>query len=120
MQEQEVDVARVVELGAAELAQRDDRVAVGARVREARVGHVADLGDDLLEGRAGEVAGGDAEHRPPAEPPEAGGGAVCLAVVRELLGELRIGPGADIAQRIDLFGVTDQEIARRRREAEQP
>ena len=59
MEQQEVDVARVVQLPAAELAERDDRVAVGARVREARVGHVADLGDDVLERRPVEVAGGD-------------------------------------------------------------
>ncbi len=119
IEEQEVDVARVVELPAAELAERDDRLAVRARLRETRVGHVADLTDDLLEGRATEVAGGDAEHRPPAESAEAGGGAVPPAVAPELLVELSSIPGSHVGERVDLLGMPDQQVARRRREAEQ-
>ena len=120
MEQQEVDVAGVVQLPSAELAERDDRVAVGARVRETRIGHVADLGDHVLERRAVEVARGDPEHRPSAESAEAGGGPVCRRVVRELLSELILVPGADVRERFRLFGMTDQEVARCGREPEDP
>ena len=120
MQQEEVDVARVVQLAPAELAQRDDRVPVGAGEGEAGVGHVADLGDDLLVGRAAEVAGGDPEHRPLPEPPDAGAGAVRRDVPAELGPEGLPAARGDVRQRLDLLGMADEQVARRGREPEQP
>jgi hypothetical protein len=45
---------------------------------------------------------------------------VCRRVVRELLSELLLVPGADIGERIDLFGMADQQVARGGREPEDP
>ena len=120
MEQQEVDVARVVQLAPAQLAQRDDRVAVGTGEREAGVGDVADLGDDVLERRAVEVAGRDPEHRPAAEPPEAGAGAVRRHVAAEL-GPQGLPPArGDVRQRPDLLGVADEQVTRCGGEPEQP
>ena len=120
MEQQEVDVARVVQLPAPELAEGHHRVPLRADHREARVGDIADLRHHLLEGRAAEVAGRDPEHRPAAEPPEAGAGAVRRDVTVELGPQgLTIARG-DVRQRLDLLGMTDQQVARGRREPEQP
>ena len=78
--EEEVDVARVVQLPAAELAQRDDRDPVRACLLEAAVGDGRDLLDDVLVVAAVEVASRDPQHRPATEPPEAGAGAVRVDV----------------------------------------
>ncbi len=120
MKKQEVDVARVVQLGPAELPERDDRVSVGTGEREAGVGDVADLRDDVFERGAVEVTGRDPEHRPAAEPPEAGAGAVRRHVCAEL-GPQGLPPArGDVRQRPDLLGVAHQEVTRGGGEPEQP
>ena len=78
MQEQQIDVARVVQLEPSELAERDHRQQVAAgchheRFGDAGVGDRADLGDHVLERRALQVPSRHPQHRPPAEPPEPGG-----------------------------------------------
>ena len=94
--EQQVDVARVVQLGAAELAQADhgQPVLTGrqpAGLGEARLRDRRDLGDDVLERRPAEVARGDAEHR---ATPEAAGARPRGRRVRRRLGARRRAAGA--------------------------
>ena len=90
------------------------------RLRDARVGDRADLGDDVLERRAGEVARRDPQHRPAPEPAQA----VARPEPVDVDGDLGT-EGAGIAsrhvgERLDLVGVRDQEVGRGRREPEQP
>jgi hypothetical protein len=89
VQEEQVDVARVVELSTAELAETDHRHAGDgadsiAHERQARVGHIADLRDDLVHESAAQIAGGDPEHRAPAKPAKALGCAQPIRVRDEL------------------------------------
>jgi hypothetical protein len=89
--EQQIDVGGVVELAAAPLTERDHRDLLGSggrrnRGRPACVGDVGDLVHHLVERRATEVSGGDADHGAAAEPAE-----TCRRAERlDIGGDLRI------------------------------
>ena len=124
MHEQEIDVARVVQLGPPELAERDHREQVTAgrerqRLRDARVGDLADLGHHVLERRARQVAGRDPQHRPSPEPPEPGPRTEPVDVGGDLGPESAAAPSTHVGERLDLAGVRHQEVGRRRRESEE-
>ena len=91
--EHHVDVGGVVQLRPSKLPQRNDReTLVGDRAGrrgETRLRHRGDLGHDLLERRRRQVPGRDAQHRPPAEPPQAVRQTEPLDVLGELGVELR-------------------------------
>ena len=92
--EHDVDIRRVVELGAAELAERDHRHARGGRIParrgDAHLCDVADLADDLLQGRRPQIPRRHAQHRAPAEPPQRLQQPEAFDVARELRLELRL------------------------------
>ncbi len=125
MQEQQVDVARVVQLVPAELAEADHGesggVDQGEGLRDARVGDRADLGDDVVErapprGRAAATRSIDA----PPEPPQAGGGSEPVDVAGELRTQRSALARRDVGERRDLVGMGDEDIGRGPREAQEP
>src|SRR5581483_5691690 len=121
--EQHVDVARVVQLPPPELAERHDgKLRAGGRqtgLGETDLGDRADLLDDLLEAGAEQVPGRDPHHRAPAEATQAVHRSQALGVAPELTGERGGVPGAELGQARELLWVGDEEVGRRRREAEQ-
>ena len=124
VQEQQVDVARVVQLRAAELPEADDREArvVDERERlgEAGIGDRADLGHDLLERRAVEVAGGDPQHRAPPEAPQTRHRTETIDVDPELGSQRAPIARRHVGQRCHLVGVGHEEVGGCSREPEQP
>ena len=123
MDEHDVDVRGVVQLGPTQLPERDDREALaGDRVRrrgETRLRHRGDLGHDLLVRRRREVPRRDPQHRPAAEPAEPVGQAETFDVLAELGVERRPRPRGDVGERGRLLRVRDQEIRGGRREPQQ-
>jgi hypothetical protein len=126
MHEQQVDVARVVQLRPAELAEPDHGEPwvvderQGKGTGDADVGDRADLGDDVVEPGALEVPGGHAEHRATPEPPEPVELPQPIDVVRELGTQGLAVPLRDVGERDDLLGMCDEEVRRRGRESEEP
>ena len=125
MHEDEVDVARVVQLAAAELAEPDHRhpeVAdrQPARRLQARLGDARDLLDDVLQRRAVQVARGHAQHRATTEHAETVVGAEARDVAGQLRIECRADPRSDVGERRDLLRMADQEVRRGGREPQQP
>ena len=124
MQEQQVDVARVVQLGPAELAEADHgesgAVDQGEGLRDARVCDRADLGDDVVECAPRQIPGGHPKHRPPPEPPEAGGGSEPVDVAGELRTQRAALARRDVGERRDLVRMGDEDIGRGPREAQEP
>ncbi|GBC87231.1 hypothetical protein HRbin12_01234 [bacterium HR12] len=122
--EEEVHVARVVELGAPQLPQGHDGHPVGrdraARERDAGLGDGGDLRHHLLERGPAQVPSRHPEHRPAPEPPETVGEAEPSSVLGELLGELLPRAGAQVRQGLQLLGVPDEQVRRGRRQAEHP
>ncbi len=123
--EEDVDVAGVVELPAAELAERDHGQAqvpggLSAGELQTGVGHRGDLGHDVLEVAALQVARGHAEQGAAPEEAEAVGGSAPRHVVGQF-GAERLAPArGDVGERADLLRMLCQEVGGRRREAEEP
>ena len=93
--EDQVDVARVVQLAAAELAQSDHRQRgrrrrQAARGLQARLGHARDLLDDVLQRGAVQVARRHAQHRATTEHAEP----VAGAAAGDVAGQLRVELGS--------------------------
>ncbi len=125
MHEQQVDVARVVQLGAAELAQADhgQPVLTGrqpAGLGEARLRDRRDLGDDVLERRPAQIARGNTKHRATPEEPEPVLGADALDVASELGVELLAGSRLDVGERGRLLRMANQQVCGGRGEPQDP
>ena len=125
VQEQQVDVARVVEFVAAQLPEADhrERVAAGSeieRLGDAGVGDRADLGDDLVERCASQVARGDAEHGPAPEPSQTVERTQPIHGVAQLGPERIRRPCLDVGEHRHLAGVRHQEVGGGGREPQQP
>ena len=125
MHEDQVDVARVVQLAAAELAETDHRHAHVAEGQpaggfEARLGDARDLLDHVLERRAVQVPGRHAQHRAATEHAEAVLGTQARDVAGQLRVELDPGARADVGERRDLLRMTDQEVGGGGREPQEP
>ncbi len=124
MHEDQIHVARVVQLAATELAETDHGETL--RTRRLATGRFqtglrdrGDLRDDVLERSTGQVAGRHAEHGAPAEHTEPVRSAAAIDVDAELGVELRACPRCDIDERPHVLGMAHQVVGRGGREAEE-
>ena len=124
MDEDHIDVGRVVQLPAPELPHADDRE-LGAALN-GRDGRLQtdlrdrrQLGHGLLDRRPFQVSGSDPVGGPPAEPAEPVGGSQRGDVRGGLVRQPVLPPGRDVGKRLHLVGVRHEEVGRRRGEPEQ-